>query len=300
MKIIYLDQNVASYLAKESPEPIWKQIKIALVEGFQCRKLVCPLPFETIIETAPLPLTRRQSIQQLFWQLSEGVGFKSFVQMSNELTLALVRPNEDVLPWIIWKPVWAEMEKESSQVASDWRKGKDAMRQRMQAFVRSSNLESMSVNQLLHAVAAQRSGWLLRDLSRLSSGIESESPLNFPFLIEHLIAQRVSPAEIEAFHRAVQHHAWAKIPIHFFDAFLGARWEHDMIRGGAAAYHPNNEIDSKRASLALSYADLFITEGDLANRCLRSKVSDFSHTQVFSIREPDKVLKTVQAIVSSS
>src|SRR5437879_1011648 len=124
MQVVYLDQNAASLLAKSNRGAIWQEIREALADGFRNRKLICPLPFEGIIETAPMPLERRQSIQTLFWELSEGVAFESFTVMSNELTLALIRPMPDWSPWITWKPIWAEMEGAAQTIKSDWKSGK--------------------------------------------------------------------------------------------------------------------------------------------------------------------------------
>src|SRR5881394_130944 len=131
MKIIYLDQNAACFLAKSNPEPIWKEIREALTDGFCNRKLICPLPFEGVIETAPRPLELRQAVQSLFWKLSEGVAFKAFIEMSNELTLALIRPMPHWSPWIIWKPRWAEMEGAAQKVKADWKAAKEQMMARM-------------------------------------------------------------------------------------------------------------------------------------------------------------------------
>jgi hypothetical protein len=92
VQVVYLDQNAASFLAKPNPEPSWKEIRDALADGFVQGKLICPLPFEGVMETAPRPLESRQAIQALFWELSGGIAFKEFTEMSNELTLALIRP----------------------------------------------------------------------------------------------------------------------------------------------------------------------------------------------------------------
>src|SRR6266536_597948 len=167
MQVIYLDQNVASFLAKPSPAPIWREIREALADGFRDRKLICPLPFESVIETAPRPLELRQAIQALFWQLSGGVAFKEFTEMSIELTLALIRPMEGWSPWLVWKPIWAEMERASESIRSDLKAGKERMKERINGFVGSPNLEAMTERELFHAVAAQRSGRICSDLDYL-------------------------------------------------------------------------------------------------------------------------------------
>jgi hypothetical protein len=296
MKIVYLDQNAASFLSKSKPEPIWQEIREALVDGFRNRRLICPLPFEGVMESAPRPLELRQAVQSLFWQVSEGVAFKEFTEMSNELTLALIRPVADWSPWLIWKPIWAEMKDAAEKVKSSWKAGKERMTERMKGFVRSPNLEAMSERELFRVVAAQRSGRICSDLDSLLAGRVDENSLNCPRLIEFLVSGNLSPAEIETLKRAVQYHGWAKIPIHAFEILLGAKWEFDSIRGAAAAYEPNDEIDRKRAAIALSHADLFITEGDMANLCQKAKVNAFCPTFVLSVRNPEKILEAVGAI----
>jgi len=296
MQVVYLDQNAASFLAKASPGTIWREIRDALADGFRNRKLICPLPFEGVMETAPMPLEPRQSIQTLFWELSKGVAFESFTEMSNELTLALIRPTPNWSPWIIWKPIWAEMESAAHKVKSDWKAGKKRMTERMNAFVPSPNVEQMTERDLFHAVAAQRSCWICSDLDCLLAGRPMETSLNCPWLIEFLVSANLSPAEIQALKRAVQYHGWAKISIHAFEIFLGVKWEYDFIRGGAAPYEPNDEIDRKRAAIALNHADLFITEGGIADLCRRAKVNDFSPTVVLSVKNPEKILETVRGI----
>ena len=216
--------------------------------------------------------------------------------MSNELTLALIRPMPDWTPWLVWKPGWAEMEEAAQIVKSDWKAGKQRMNDRMNGFARSANIEGMSERELFHAVAQQRSGWLCKDLDALLGGQVHNDSLSFAWLVEFLISENLSPAEVEALKRVVQHHGWAKIPIHALEILLGAKWEFDSIRGGAAEYNPNDEIDRKRAAMAINYADLFLTEGDMANLCKKAKVQDLSPTLVLSVREPEKILQAVQTV----
>jgi hypothetical protein len=282
--------------AKPDAKPIWKEIRAALADGCSRRKLICPLPFECVIETAPKALEFRQAIQSLFCRLSRGVAFKDYTQMSSELTLALIRPIPDWSPWMNWRPMWAEMESATQKVAADQKSAKQRMQARMDSFVRSPNLATMSKGEIFHAVAAQRSVWIANDLDCLLAGRVQEDSLNCPWLIELLISENLSPAEIETLKQAVLHHGWAKIPIHAFDILLSAKWEYDSMLGGSAAYEPNDEIDRKRAAIALSYADLFITEGDLANLCKKAKVDEFSPTAVIPIRNPQEILETVRRL----
>ncbi len=296
MKVVYLDQNAASFLAKPNAKPIWREIRYALADGFHNRKLICPLPFECVMESAPKPLEFRQAIQALFWELSQGVAFKEYTEISSELTLALVRPTLEWSPMIFWKPIWAEMESAAQKVKSNWQAGKERMNERMNGFVRSQNLELMTERELLRVVAAQRSIRICDDLSSLLAGRANEESLNCRWLIEFLVSANLAPAEIEDLKRAIYDHEWANIPIHAFDILLSAKWEYDDIRGGSAAYHPNDEIDRKRAATALSHADLFITEGDMANLCQKANVNEFCQTLVLSVRDPEKVLETIRSV----
>lgn len=299
MQIVCLDQNAASYLAVSNPKPVWREIKAALGDGFRDRKLICPLPFECVMESAPKPLEFRKAIQTLFWLLSGGVAFKEFTEISSELTLALIRPVPDWSPWNIWKPVWAEMEVAAQNVRANWGSGKARMMERMNSFVRSSKVEGIPLREMFHAVAAQRSVWVCNDLDCLLNGRAAKESLHYPWLTEFLISSQLSPAEIEALKRAVQHHGWATIPIHAFEIMVGVKWEYDSIRGGSAKYAPNDEIDRTRAAIALSYADVFITEGDMANLCQKAKVNDFCPTVVLSVRNPQAILDAVRAITHS-
>jgi hypothetical protein len=54
-----------------------------------------------------------------------------------------------------------------------------------------------------------------------------------------------------------------------------------------------------RAAIALNHADLFVTEGDLANLCQRAKVNEFCPTLVLSVRNPEEVLEAVRAITGN-
>jgi hypothetical protein len=49
----------------------------------------------------------------------------------------------------------------------------------------------------------------------------------------------------------------------------------------------------------LNYADLFITEGGMADLCRRAKISDYSSTIVVSVRDPKNILKVVRSLSRS-
>jgi hypothetical protein len=296
MRVVYLDQNAASLLAKAGTGAIWREIRDVLAIGLHDRQIVCPLPFEGIFESAALPLHIRRTVQDFFWRVSGGWAFKEFTEMSSELTLALVRPNPSWCPWLRWLPIWAEMDTTAQKISSDWRAAKVRMMARMDSFVDSPNLRKMSKSQLFRAVSAQRSMRIYGDLEFLLNGDINSPSIMHPWLVQYLKSQNISPAEIEALGRAIKYHGWATIQIHALDMLLGTQWEYDSLRGGAARYEANDEIDRKRAAMALNYADLFITEGGMTDLCRRAKINDYSTTIVVSVRDPENILEVVRSL----
>jgi hypothetical protein len=299
MRVVYLDQNAASLLAKPDTGAIWQEIRGVLAAGFRDRQIISPLPFEGVFESAALPLPIRQAVQCFFWQVSGGLAFKEFTEMSCELTLALIRPDSSWSPWLRWLPIWAEMDGTAQKISSDWRAGKERMMVRMNNFVESPNLKTMSKRQLFRAISAQRSMRIYNDLDFLVAGEVNSASIMHPWLLQYLKSQNISPAEIEALRRAIKYHGWARIQIHALDILLGTQWEYDSLRGGAARYEANDEIDRKRAAMALNYADLFITEGGMADLCRRAKISDYSSTIVVSVRDPKNILDAVRSLARS-
>jgi hypothetical protein len=299
MRVVYLDQNAASLMAKPDSAAIWQEIRDVLATGFRDRKIICPLPFEGVFETAALPLAVRQAIQAFFWQVSGGWAFKEFTEMSNELTLTLVRPDSSWSPWLRWIPIWADMDTTAHNIASDWRAAKEKMMVRMNNLVETPDLLAMSKSQLFRAISAQRSMRIYNDLEFLLVGEVNSASIMHPWLIQYLKSENVSPAEIEALRRAIKYHGWATIHIHALDMLLGTQWEYDSLRGGVARYEANDEIDRKRAAMALNHADLFITEGGMADLCRRARMSDYSPTNVVSVRDPKNTLAAVRNLARS-
>jgi hypothetical protein len=51
--------------------------------------------------------------------------------------------------------------------------------------------------------------------------------------------------------------------------------------------------------MALSYADVFITEGGLASLSQKASIKNISKTVVLSVRNPKEILATIQSIVGN-
>jgi hypothetical protein len=65
MTITYLDQNAASYLALAKPNSQWEAIRSALSDAFQTRRIVCPMPSETLVESAACDAAMRIAIRKI-------------------------------------------------------------------------------------------------------------------------------------------------------------------------------------------------------------------------------------------
>src|SRR6266536_1261913 len=92
---ISLDQNALCYMEPRAGTIIsssWSAIRTLLISGVDAGKVVCPLPSETVWESAPLARERYERVRALQNRLSGGVAFKPFSRVIAEETLALVRP----------------------------------------------------------------------------------------------------------------------------------------------------------------------------------------------------------------
>lgn len=76
VKLIYLDQNAASYLALHDRASRWGTIRALIEEGCQSGQLLCPMPLETLAESAPCTRSQREAIEEFFRVASGGLCFK--------------------------------------------------------------------------------------------------------------------------------------------------------------------------------------------------------------------------------
>lgn len=80
MKIVSLDQNVISNLAKNEHDPFWRDLRARLLSGVKAGEFLCPVPKETIVETIPCSRDVRIRIRDLQQELSMGFFFKSSIK----------------------------------------------------------------------------------------------------------------------------------------------------------------------------------------------------------------------------
>jgi hypothetical protein len=81
IKIVYLDQNAASYLAMSANDQYWAALRSSLRSGYEQKRIVCPVPLKTLVESAPCPQNQRVAIDQLFKEIGGGITMKAFHEL---------------------------------------------------------------------------------------------------------------------------------------------------------------------------------------------------------------------------
>jgi hypothetical protein len=286
MKIISLDQNVVSNLAKNVADPFWRDLRAALLGGVKAGKLLCPIPKETIAETVPCSRDVRIKIRDLHNTLSLGFSFKHFGAVEGCETLALVRPNVDTCPYerIVWHSV--ENDALMKAKATEMRQAQDLMRRRMEAFIQPPDQDKLSVRDIRSEVIAERAGSFYRQIERLLAGrpLDPSDDLEFG-LGRFLMSKDVTKAELEKLLEKILTRRWEAIPVVFFAAALGALLDHGRIRG--RKYSVNDEVDVSRLSVALHCSATIITENSMACIVRRLEKEIGEPLDVFPIRERD-------------
>ena len=292
MTITYLDQNAASYLALAKPGSQWEAIRSALVDAFEQRRLVCPMPVETLVESAPCDRATRIAIEDFFNSVSGGTRFRSYSEILIDKTLALVRQHHDAVAFATVGSGWGARD-EAARITKELHShARNRMRQRIKANTFPSGAADMSPDEIFRSCSLDRCGVLWRDLQKFAAVPTTLiSEYEIPWLMSGLIAQGLTTVEAERLGEAVRYHKWEAIFVNFFDLMLGGRWDHDKLHGQRPNYQPNDEIDRWRAAVALGHSDLFITDPYMADLCRRERVGKYTPTVVFSTKQVDAILR---------
>lgn len=295
MTVIYLDQNAASRLALDDDASRWHQIRRIISRGVSKGKVVCPIPLETLVESSPCTTAQRMKIEELFKEIGKDTRFPYFQEAITSQTLSLIRPETSCYSLIPFAAKWGHREVEAATAKSLHRKNQERMKARVAEFLNHQPQgRKRSFDEIFGASAKERSGFFFRDLERFRlSG--SVGPTNYerPLLIESLVSHGLTIVEAEALGKAVLKREWIKIPCNWVDLKIGARWDHDFQIGQRPNYLANDELDRGRAAVALCYADVFITDGYLAELCRRC--GTISTTKIFSVKQ----VAEIEALLSN-
>lgn len=295
MVIAYLDQNAASYLAMPKSGSEWEAIRTALTKGFEeQQRIVCPMPLETLVESAPCDRAMRTAIEQFFHSVSGGARFRSFSEILIDKTLALIREDHDAVAFGTIGSGWGARDEAARIARESHSQTRERMTRRIEAYEFPSTAANMSAEEIFRSSSLDRCSMFWRDLQKFAAVPEMPaSGYEIPWLMTGLIAQKLTVVEAQRLSEAVRHHQWQVIFVNFFDLMLGSRWDHDSVHGQRPRYNPNDEIDRWRAAVALSHADLFITDSYIADLCRRAGVSDYTPTVTFSTKQVDEILEFI-------
>jgi hypothetical protein len=295
MTITYLDQNAASYLALAKPGSPWDTIRSALCAAFQTQRIVCPMPLETLIESAPCETAVRIAIEEFFQSVSGGTRFRSYPDILIDKTLVLIRPHHQAVAFGIVRYGWGKRDEAARITKDSHEKRRERMNQRIQAYTSPSDAAGMSAMEIFRSGCLDRCGAFVRDLEKFADvPTTSVSEYEISWLMSGLIDRGLCVTEAHELRETVLCHKWEAIFVNFFDLILGSRWEHDRLHRQRPNYDPNDEIDRWRAAVALGHSDLFITDPYMADLCRRAKVADYTPTAVFSTKQTDGILRFIR------
>ena len=166
LQLIYLDQCAASEMARRSPP--WDRIRALIESKVAEGKILCPLSYETELESTACDEPTRIALADLFDNISGGYKIRCFDELVGEETIRLVRkhPFRLLVKYANLIPVEAghtRMMKYAFETA------KATMEARARAFQYLPEQLGRSVTEVKNAVDFNRAGILYRDVKRLLS-----------------------------------------------------------------------------------------------------------------------------------
>ena len=253
------------------------------------------MPAETLLESAPCDRSTRIAIEQFFHSVSGGKRFRSIFDILVDETLALVREDHSVVAIAPMGSGWGGRDEAARIARESHSQIREDMKRRVEEYASTSRDEDMPIKDILHRTSLERCGMFFRDLQKFAAiPRPADAVYEVPWLMSGLITLGLTLAEAWQLGEAVRLHRWEAIPVNYFDLLLGSRWEHDSMHGQRPNYEPNDEIDRRRAAVALGHSDLFITDSYTADLCRRSKVADYAPTIVFSTKQADAILEFIR------
>ena len=290
MTRVYLDQNAVSYLTSACRSASWEAIRGLLVEGFELERIVCPMPSETLLESAVRSLADRVATEEFFWSVSYGLMFRNMSEILIDSTLALVRENHVTASIKVIQPGWATHNDAAADTATLFQ---DARKQMELCVEDARDRSPKSPEEVLKGTVESRSTAFWRDLEKYLEGTAtSPSDYEIGWLMEELIQRGLDERETKNLIEEVRYHRWEEIPVNAFDLLLGSRWDHELRSG--KGYKVNDEIDRWRMAVGLAHADLVITDRYAASLCRRARTEDHGGAVVFSAGQTDAILQYIE------
>lgn len=297
MVIIYLDQNAISEIALALSGTPWALIREEIIALSRDKAVECPIPIETILESAACNKETRDAIDEIFRSVSSNRAFKSLANLLIEHALEMVRPGITVEKFVVADEYLARDEKAILTTRYSHANMRDRMKQRAKASAQRPMVKTLTPAMVMESFSCDHCGMFFRDINRFLEKTEGARPdYEIPWLIEELINNRITRDEACQLRKAIVRRDWEKTPVLYYFLLLGSTLEYQRERGCKRPYKANDEIDIWRAAVALNSADIFITDKYVVQLCRDSKMADLSPTELFSVNNTTAILKRLGQI----
>lgn len=282
--VVYLDQCAVSEMVNNP--------KLGGLRSFMEAKagdglIVCPLPFETILESSRCGKAEtRNAIFAFYKKASIGLLFRSFFDILADELLTLVRPDWGASAFSFTDSMekLRDFSAESCVNFSNLIENKNSI---LKKFNRNSIDKNSTFEETLESVSLEPVSLLWRDLRRIvdSNGSVEASSLECPKVSKLLLQRGVTNYEAENLAEAIRFRKMETIPVVYCHNRLAAIAANDEISRGASKYCYNDIIDQERMSTAIAFSDFAITDRAMVSRVNRSRVCEQFHCRVFSVAD---------------
>jgi len=216
MTIIYLDQNAASNLALAQAGSQWEAIRSFLADAFSMQRIVCPMPGETLVESAPCDRATRLAIEDFFQSVSGGTTFRSFWEILADKTLAMVRRDHDAVAFSTMRRGWGARDEIAFLTEQSHADTRERMKRRIQGYTFPSGAADMPAEEIFRSGSLGRCGMFWRDLEKfVATPTTRASRYEVPWLMADLIANGLTVPEGRQLGEAVRFHKWEAIFVNF-------------------------------------------------------------------------------------
>jgi hypothetical protein len=258
---------------------------------------LCPLAYETVLETASCHDTKRVALADLFSKISGGWKIKCFDELIIEEMIHLVRRQPIRLLSRYDNLVPVEQD-HTVHVRRTFEDAKSVMEARVLAFQYQPEQLGRSVEEIRKSTSLDRAGLFYRDIEKLLAG-QTEG-LEIPGIGEDLSRAKFTLQELAELSEHILHHRLDAIRLNNVEILIGSQWDFEMTRQRQQPrkYKFNDEIDRLRAAVAITYCDILITDSgaaELAQTAIRDIRSEFP-CQIFSVRQVSEIESAIGAL----
>jgi len=304
MKLIALDQNVVSNLASP-PSIVWSEILDLLKVGVRQGTVICPTPTETISESVHLDRTRREGIERVCADLSQGYFFRFPWEIIAPEALAKIRPGTDTFPFWIPQQInkGSDVENEVSSQAI-WKDKVNfektvniELSREERSAIRSSGSKQFPADHLAYLSAIE---WLRLVRGYLNKLRNDQLLGDEQFIIQQIcgvwIDLQVTDKEITGLLRSIQNGQWFEIPMLACWFALDGLFMYDQLHRGRR-FEYNDEWDKYRAGEAFHCTHCFITDRSMASALRQLKFANPKYFHVFSATEATIIVAYLKTII---